>query len=366
MNDKGELFRKVSDRFVKIPKISEREGVLKENHDGHGHFGQDATWARLYRYYWWPNSYNEVKEYVKSCKACQMHSYLPNRTPLVGTVPVERLFERFAVDFIGPFPESEKKNKYILMAVEYYTNWPVAKAVRRADSATVINFLYEEIFCAYGPYKILTDNGSHFSNEEVEKFAKYVNTKHQFAAPYHPQTNGKVEQLNITIVRGIRKMIDNNPKNWDVLLPSMLYAYRTKVHKRLNISPYEALFGTAPRLPSMDPLQELGLKLGAERLYLLLDKHLSYEDKIKGRSVEEDKTTGGIPIGSQVIKTKYSKKHKLDTTYMNKLFTVIGKFNKNTYILLNEQGVKLKRAVNGAHLKIFNKRKDQVSKISKA
>ncbi|KAI8331961.1 hypothetical protein BD560DRAFT_341359 [Blakeslea trispora] len=116
----------------------------------------------------------------------------------------------------------------------------------------------------------------------------------------------------------------------------------------------------------MDPLQKLGLKMGAERLYSLPDKHLTYEDKTRGTAIDDNKATGGIPIGSRVIKVNPSKKHKLDTTCMNKLFTVVCKFNKNTYILLNDQGVKLERAVNGAHLKIFNKRRSPVSKIYKA
>lgn len=71
------------------------------------------------------------------------------------------------------------------MTVEYYTGWSVAKAVPTADSENTINFLYEELFCQYRPCKILTDNGTHFSNMEVQKFADYVNAKHQFSAPYH-------------------------------------------------------------------------------------------------------------------------------------------------------------------------------------
>ncbi|KAI9468442.1 MAG: hypothetical protein EXX96DRAFT_590640 [Benjaminiella poitrasii] len=38
-------------RYVKIPHISERQAVLKEVHDGHGHFGQHTSWARLYHNY---------------------------------------------------------------------------------------------------------------------------------------------------------------------------------------------------------------------------------------------------------------------------------------------------------------------------
>ncbi|OBZ81563.1 Transposon Ty3-I Gag-Pol polyprotein [Choanephora cucurbitarum] len=173
------LFRRVGDRYLKIPKFSERDKVLKDVHDGHGHFGQEATWQRLYESYWWPDAYRSVKDYVKTCENCQLHSYLPNKIEAKGTVPIKTLFERFANDYVGPFPTSNRKNQYIITAIEYYTGWPIAKAVRRADSDTTVKFFYEEIFCNFGPRtKLLSDNGTHFSSEEVEKFVKFVNTTH--------------------------------------------------------------------------------------------------------------------------------------------------------------------------------------------
>ncbi|KAG1034658.1 hypothetical protein G6F43_013366 [Rhizopus delemar] len=146
LNETGELFRKIGDRYVKIPRIQERLSLLKELHDGHGHFGQEATWKRLYMYYWWSKAYEEVKDYVKSCEECQLFGYLPDKLPNAGKIPVNGLFERFGIDYIGPFPESRSGNKYIIIAVKYFTNWPVAKALSKADSDTTIKFLYEEIF----------------------------------------------------------------------------------------------------------------------------------------------------------------------------------------------------------------------------
>lgn len=46
------LYRIIGQRLVKAPYLSEKNGVLQEVHDDHGHFGQDATWAKLYHRYW--------------------------------------------------------------------------------------------------------------------------------------------------------------------------------------------------------------------------------------------------------------------------------------------------------------------------
>ncbi|EIE75604.1 hypothetical protein RO3G_00308 [Rhizopus delemar RA 99-880] len=316
LNEEGDLFRKIGDRFVKVPTIHERALLLKEVHDGHGHYGQDATWKRLYLQYWWPKAYEETKNYVKSCVPCQLFANLPENLPVVGKVPVNHLFERFGIDYIGPFPESRSGNKYIIMAIEYFTNWPVAKAVKKADSETTVKFLYEEIFCNFGPVeKILSDNGSHFTSKEVEEFAKYVNTRHQFSAPYKPSTNGKVEHVNNVIAKGIKKMVMNNKKNWNTLLPAML--------------------------------------------------QVNQEEEIFKEEEPLIKKSARIEIGDHVIMKNYLKKDKLDSAFKNKVFTVIDKFHNNTFVLVNDEGVKLKRAINGAHLKNFVQRQVVNSKLIK-
>lgn len=66
LNEEHELFRKVGERYVKVPKVKQRLAIIQETHDGHGHFGQEATWKRLYFSYWWPNAYDDVKKYVST------------------------------------------------------------------------------------------------------------------------------------------------------------------------------------------------------------------------------------------------------------------------------------------------------------
>ncbi|KAG1395715.1 hypothetical protein G6F58_011880 [Rhizopus delemar] len=352
LNEKGELYRRLGeDRFVKIPKIVDREAVLQEVHDGHGHFGQEATWSHMYKNYWWQGAYLDVKRYVTSCEACQLYAKAPNKAPLRGTVPINSLFERFAIDYVGPFPPSKKGNQYIIVAMEYFTRWPIAKAVKAADSKTTVDFLYEEIFCQFGPPQyILSDNGTHFVSAEVEAFVKFVNVRHQYATPYHPQTNGRVEQFNGTLVNSIRKLVNSQKSNWDDILPTVLYGYRTKAHAALGISPFELMYGVVPNGPENDVLLKIGQKLAMERLYYLNDRNLTHEVKKTHQRIKDHKSTT-FPIGTKVIRTNQLKKNKLDYRYKPKLFTVLAAFANNVYILADPKGVRLKRAVNGANLK---------------
>ncbi|KAI9003771.1 hypothetical protein CLU79DRAFT_669470, partial [Phycomyces nitens] len=124
----------------------ERRLILQEIHDGHGHFGQHASWARLYFEYWWPTDFVELRDYIQTCEKCQLFANLP-KYKSKGSVPVFQLFEQFSIDFVGPLPISSRGNSYVLVAIENFTSWPIALATEKADAANVTSFLYENIFC---------------------------------------------------------------------------------------------------------------------------------------------------------------------------------------------------------------------------
>ena len=57
------------------------------------------------------------------------------------------------VDVVGPFPESIKKNKYLIVFINYLTKWPEAFAVANQNSETIAKLLVEEIICRHGSPK---------------------------------------------------------------------------------------------------------------------------------------------------------------------------------------------------------------------
>lgn len=46
-----------------------------------------------------------------------------------------------------------------------------------------------------------------------------------------------VERFNGTLMTALKKMTLEEPSHWDLYLPSVLYAYRTKVHQSTKLSP---------------------------------------------------------------------------------------------------------------------------------
>jgi hypothetical protein len=73
-------------------------------------------------------------------------------------------FERVAVDIAGRFPESDRGNRYLLLAMDYFTKWPEVYAIPNQESSTVADVLVNN-FCRFGvPMELHSDQGRNFES----------------------------------------------------------------------------------------------------------------------------------------------------------------------------------------------------------
>ena len=68
-------------------------------------------------------------------------------------------------------------------------------------------------------------------------------------SPYHPETDGLVERFNQTRKSMLRKVAAEEGKDWDLLIPPLLFAYREVPHESTRFSPFELLYGRDVRGP---------------------------------------------------------------------------------------------------------------------
>jgi hypothetical protein len=252
MND--QLYKRNKDnpnRPIKVVKENEIEGILHFTHSDPlaGHFSIEETYRRVKIRYYWPQMYEDVRRYVRTCDDCQRRGKNRRVEPL-HPIKVGQPFDRIGMDIVGPLPMTKRGNKYIVVATEYLTKWPEARAIPDAKASSVVSFFYEDIICRHGcPKEILTDRGTHFVNEMLDSLCDELGVKHRLSTAYHPQTNGLVERFNRTLCEALAKFSNENQDDWDIYVPSALFAYRVKRHSTTRHEPFYLMYGRDAVLP---------------------------------------------------------------------------------------------------------------------
>ena len=77
------------------------------------------------------------------------------------------LFSMWGIDVIGAIePEAVNGHHFILVAIDYFTNWVEVASYASVTRSVVVRFIKREIICRYGlPRKIITDNGTNLNNK---------------------------------------------------------------------------------------------------------------------------------------------------------------------------------------------------------
>ena len=215
-----------------------------------GHLGKDKTASRILQRFYWPTLYRDVAEFCHSCGPCQKTSkYKTKRAPLMPLPIIDTPFQRMAMDIVGPLPRSRHGNRYILVMCDYATRYPEAVALRSIDAEHIAEELVK-VFARVGiPEEILTDQGSNFTSQLLAELYRMLHVHPIRTSPYHPQTDGLVERFNKTLKSMLRKAAINEGKDWDKMLPYLLFAYREVPQASTGFSPFELLYGRAVNGP---------------------------------------------------------------------------------------------------------------------
>nr|GEX33410.1 reverse transcriptase domain-containing protein [Tanacetum cinerariifolium] len=125
----------------------------------------------------------------------------------------------------------------------------IAKALPTNDACVVCKFL-KSLFARFGSLRaILSDRGTHFSNDQFAKVMLKYRVTHRLSTAYHPQTSGQVEVSNRGLKRILERTIGENRASWSDKLDDALWAFRTAYKTLIGCIPYKLVYGKACHLP---------------------------------------------------------------------------------------------------------------------
>jgi ribonuclease HI len=344
---------------------------------GH-HYWKTTAHKILRAGYYWPFLFADVCSFVKSCDKCQRFTgkqqlkSLPLR-PIVVNGP----FQQWGLDFIGEInPASSGQHKWILVATDYFTKWIEAVPTRNATHQVVIKFLYENILSRFGcPKRLVADNAAVFKSEALMDMCESMGIQLVHSTPYYPQGNGLAESSNKSLIKIIRKLLEENKKSWDSKLKFSLWADRVTTKKSIGTSPFKLVYGTDAIFPVQLVLpvakffQEeqteqndmvrrmldlVELQQAREQLVDRSEAHQMQIKKTFDRKAKED----SFQIGDWVLKwdalrQEKGKHGKFDSLWTGP-FMITQVQNNNTFILQNLEGDEVFGGpVNGRFLKLY-------------
>ena len=93
--------------------------------------------------------------------------------------------------------------------------------------------------------RLLSDNGSGYISRAFQEYVQLVGIRHIFAAPYHPQTNGKLERYHQTLKRSVNQVPYEVPRDLQCAISEFVNFYNfRRYHKALkDITPSDMLAG---------------------------------------------------------------------------------------------------------------------------
>jgi transposase InsO family protein len=235
---------------VLVPKAVQDE-VLAACHDHAwaGHLGFARTLQRAQRYCYWPTMRKDTMAYVSKCVACSRRQGQESERGLpLGHVQAAHPLEVVAMDVLGPLPETDHGNKYLLVISDYFTRFVVACALPNQQAATVVTAFLNQFVNVFGvPKKLLTDNGTNFRSTLMKEVLRLLGVHKLWTTPYHPQCDGMVERWNRTACDMISKYVDVQQRNWDRYVGLVTHAYNSSYHPTVMNLPHFLMFGRNPQ-----------------------------------------------------------------------------------------------------------------------
>ncbi|KAJ3559903.1 hypothetical protein NM688_g57 [Phlebia brevispora] len=213
---------------------------IRMAHNEARHRSCDTTYQHLKECYWWPNMYDDIAWFIRSCNACQFHAKSCPMEPLRMMLSPTILWV-FCADTIDMLRDYNG-NRYLLHVSCTTSKWSEAVAAHNKTSATWVKFLYERVISCFGCFLYLVCDGGPEFKDAVRILTDKYHITIILSSLYHPEGNGIAERDSQTLANAIMKSCAQKPTEWPLYLPAALLAINTTTSRATGYTPYFLLY----------------------------------------------------------------------------------------------------------------------------
>jgi transposase InsO family protein len=115
--------------------------------------------------------------------------------------------EALNIDYIGPFPEDEYGNTYVLTVIDTFSRAIGLYAVPSLEAIHTARMLIRHVGLFGCPSQIISDRGTHFTAEIIRELMILFGTDHVLTLAASKQENATVENANKRAQEFLRTML---------------------------------------------------------------------------------------------------------------------------------------------------------------
>jgi hypothetical protein len=242
-------------------ELTELGHMLKVHNHVMGHHGVERTLNLLLKSgVQWPGMRRHVQQFVKNCPYCQRIRDVKiaiNASPF--TTATYRPMDRINLDLIGPLPEDDKKQSYILVMIDCFSRFVELYAIESKEAEPIAHKLLEWVGRYGFPRTIISDRGEEFKNHLFTTLTKLVGSGIIETIAYSKEENALVERMNKEVMRHLRGYVYDQRlrEKWSIILPLVQRIINSMVHSTTGVSPAQVIFGNAVDLDKVVLIPEL-------------------------------------------------------------------------------------------------------------
>ena len=230
--EEDEQFYDLSELY-KVPKKFKK--IINQFHNSNvGHHGVERTMQKLQSSGKnWTNMRQHVRTYIARCACCQMMSQVaPQIRANPFTLSHSKPMHSLAIDTIGPLPEDEKGNKFLIAIIDIFSRFLELYPAVDTSAISAADAILQHTGRYGVPSLLISDAGSQYVNEIISQYLSLMGTDHHITLAYSKQENGIIERGNKEILRHTKAIIFERSvlKTWTKSLPLVQRIINSSVH----------------------------------------------------------------------------------------------------------------------------------------
>jgi len=232
-----------------VPK-SFRQDIIRHLHNHYGHYAAVTLYYALSARYFWKSLFKDVHDFCRTCETCQRTKInLSHRFAPLNPIPVPNgVGTRFALDHKVLSRTTSAGSNAVLVVVECFSGFPHFICVPDMTAETTARAIVQHIIPFWGiPLQFQMDKGPSFVSALFKHIAALLGIRHVTTAARSSRSNGQAE-ASVKRLCEHSKYYARDDLSIEEAIPLCEMNVRCMPHSKLQLSPYEIVFGRQMRI----------------------------------------------------------------------------------------------------------------------